>query len=552
MFWRFAAASSSQPKGGRRVPVRNKHTRFISQFEPLEDRRLLSGNPGPALAKPVQQSVLSSSQLVPELKLFSHGGLSPLDTASPTGLTPSVIRHAYGFDQVVFTGGVVGDGTGQTIAIVDAYHAPTIQSDLHSFDVAFGLPDPPSFVQVAQDGSTNFPSVDPAGAGAADGTWELEEALDVEWAHALAPGANILLVEANSPNDSDLINAAADFARRQPNVVAVSMSFGGSESQSETSLDSFFTTPAGHNGVTFLSASGDDGRPSGYPGFSPNVVAVGGTTLTTDAAGNYLSESGWSGSGGSVSTVEPQPSYQAGGIVPQSSTRRANPDVAFDADPASGVPVYDSYDFGTTTPWAQVGGTSFSTPAWAAIVAVADQGRQLDGLGSLDGATQTLPLLYQLPASSFHDITTGNNGFAAAAGYDLVTGLGTPKVQAVVGGLIGSSISGTVFADANSNGMQDPGEIGLPGVTVFDDLNSDGVLQTASSASFDSTDVPQAIPDSENDHFDDNGFRNHRADRRRERHAHHPPHVRPRFGNYADCPRWHESDAGQSQWKQRR
>ena len=148
---------------------------------------------------------------MPELKLFSQGGLSPLDTASPTGLTPSIIRHAYGFDQVVFSSGVVGDGTGQTIAIVDAYHAPTIQSDLHAFDVAFGLPDPPSFVQVAQDGSTNFPSVDPAGAGAASGTWELEEALDVEWVHALAPGANILLVEANSPNDSDLINTAADF-----------------------------------------------------------------------------------------------------------------------------------------------------------------------------------------------------------------------------------------------------------------------------------------------------------------------------------------------------
>jgi subtilisin-like proprotein convertase family protein len=243
-----------------------------------------------------------------------------------------------------------------------------------------------------------------------------------------------------------------------------------------------------------LAASGDDGEPSGYPAFSPNVVAVGGTTLSTDALGNYVSESGWSGSGGSISTVETLPAYQAG-VVTQSTVRRANPDVAFDADPASGVPVYDSYDFGTVTPWIQVGGTSFSTPAWSAIIAIADQGRALQGLSSLDGATQTLPLLYQLPSTSYHDITSGNNGFVAAPGYDLVTGLGTPRVASIVGGLIGASISGTVFADADGNGVKDTGEIGLAGWTVFDDLNNDGVLQASSTASFNSSDVPKAIPD---------------------------------------------------------
>ena len=360
--------------------------------------------------------------------------------------------------------------------------------------MAFGLPDPPSFIQVAQDGSTNFPSVDPAGAGAASGTWEVEEALDVEWAHALAPGANILLVEANSPSNADLTDAAVSFAQSQPNVVAVSMSFSGTEYSGETALDSLFTTPPGHGGVTFLAATGDDGQPSGYPAFSPNVIAVGGTTLSTDGQGNYVSESGWSGSGGSVSSVETQPGYQVG-VVTQSATRRANPDVAFDANPSSGVPVYDSYDFGTVTPWIQVGGTSFSTPAWSAIVAIADQGRAIQGLGSLDGRTQTLPLLYQLPAASFHDIASGNNGFTAALGYDLVTGLGTPRVGAVVGGLVGSSISGTVFADTNSNGADDPGENGLSGWTVFDDLNNDGVLQTSSSATVQSINVPVAIPD---------------------------------------------------------
>ena len=296
----------------------------------------------------------------PQYKLASANGLKPQASSSPMGNTPSKIRTAYGFNQITFNGGVVGDGSGQTIAIIDAYDAPTIVNDLQVFDTAFGLADPPSFNRVAENGSTNYPTTDPAGSpGAGDNTWEIETALDVEWAHALAPGANILLVEANSASDFDLIQSAVNYARSQPGVVAVSMSFSGSEFSSETSLDTYFTTPSGHGGVTFLAATGDTGQPSGYPPFSPNVVAVGGTTLSIDSAGNYLGETGWSGSGGSVSKYESQPSYQSG-IVTQSSTRRANPDVAFDADPNSGVAIYDSYDFGTAG-WIQVGGTSFAT-----------------------------------------------------------------------------------------------------------------------------------------------------------------------------------------------
>src|SRR3954465_13725393 len=186
------------------------------------------------------------------------------------------------------------------------------------------------------------------------------------------------------------------------------MSFSGTEFSGETTYDQYFTTPAGHGGVTFLAATGDTGQPSGYPAYSPNVVGVGGTTLSVDAAGDYLSESGWSGSGGGLSTVEGQPAYQTGSVT-QSTTKRANPDVAFNASPNSGVAVYDSYDFGST-PWIQVGGTSFATPAWAGLIAIADQGRSLVGLSSLDSRTETLPLLYQLPVSDFHDITSGNNG----------------------------------------------------------------------------------------------------------------------------------------------
>src|SRR5205807_737888 len=102
---------------------------------------------------------------------------------------------------------------------------------------------------------------------------------------------------------------------------------------------------------------------------------------------------------------------------------RASPDVAYDANPNTGFAVYDTYGQGG---WLQVGGTSASAPQWAALIAIADQGRALAGLGSLDGFTQTLPKLYQLPAADFHDITSGSNGFAAGPGYDLVTGRGSP------------------------------------------------------------------------------------------------------------------------------
>ena len=156
-------------------------------------------------------------------------------------------------------GAIKGDGTGQTIAIIDAYHAPTIAHDLHAFDVAFGLPDPPSFRIVAQDGSTNYPRTDPDGRGTLN--WETETALDVEWAHALAPGANILLVEGAAPTSEDLIEAAVNYARRQPGVSAITMSFGSGEFSSETLLDAGFTSVAGHGGVTFVAASGDSGTP---------------------------------------------------------------------------------------------------------------------------------------------------------------------------------------------------------------------------------------------------------------------------------------------------
>src|SRR5262249_54483934 len=157
-----------------------------------------------------------------------------------------------------------------------------------------------------------------------------------------------------------------------------------------------------------------------------------------DGSNNILSESGWNGSGGGVSSQEAQPSYQKG-IVTQSSTFRATPDVSYDADPNTGFPVYITYGNSTATPWEQFGGTSDAAPQWAALIAIADQGRALAGLGSLDGRTQTLPQLYALPVADFHDIAAGSSAgsphLSATNGYDLVTGRGSPVANLVVAGL---------------------------------------------------------------------------------------------------------------------
>jgi hypothetical protein len=380
----------------------------------------------PDLERLETRDLLAAVLAAPTYVLIPHGGgATPFGSPGPTGYTPAQIRHAYGFDQVSYT------GSGTTIAIVDAFDDPNIANDLHQFDLRFGLADP-TFTRVNQSGGSTPPS--------ADGGWASEIALDVEWAHAIAPGANILLVEANDNSFTNLLTAVR-FAAAQPGVVAVSMSWGGGEFSGETSFDSSFQTPAGHAGVTFVASSGDAGAPASYPAASPNVLAVGGTTLQLDSSGNILGESAWSGSGGGLSAVEAQPAYQKG-VVTQSSTQRANPDVSYDADPNTGFPVYDSFNNGTAAPWSQFGGTSDAAPQWAALIALADQGRIQAGLGSLDGPGQTLPKLYALSAADFHDITSGSSAGSpvepAGPGYDLATGRGDPVANLVIADLVGS------------------------------------------------------------------------------------------------------------------
>jgi subtilase family serine protease len=395
---------------------------FRPAVEVLEDRRVMS-------VPPAGGGLSSPSFSNPIIVFNPLGAPSPLTGA----LTPAQVRHAYCVDDIKFSG-VVGDGRGQTIAIIDAYDDPKFvdstnpgfaTSDLHKFDVQYGLPDPPNFVKINQTGGTTLPGTDPSGGS------EAETALDIEWAHAIAPRAKIIVIEANDLTLGNLITAIATGAK-QPGVVTVSMSFGTGEFAGEVGNDATFVTPKGHQPVTFLAATGDNGQPGGYPAYSPNVVAVGGTALTINASNNYVGETGWTGSGGGISTMETQPSYQKG-VVTQSTTMRTIPDVAFLADPATGVSVYDSYNGDSSGgPWYQIGGTSLACPCWAALITIADQGRAQYGRTSLDGRSQTLPALYNIaknPAQYkvlFHDILKGNNGFAAGPGYDLVTGIGSP------------------------------------------------------------------------------------------------------------------------------
>ena len=324
------------------------------------------------------------------------GRLGDLAQAAPYGLSPAQIESAYGFSTNLTA------GAGQTIAIVDAYDDPTAESDLGVFSAQYGLPSCTTangcFKKVDQTGGSRYPRTDSG--------WALEISLDVQWAHAIAPGAKILLVEAKSNSFTNLL-AAEDYAKTHAQYV--STSWGGSEFSGESAYDSHFVQA----GVSFFVSSGDAGLPAEYPSSSPNVISVGGTTLTFDAKGN-VSETGWSSGGGGCSAYETATAAQSAfGGYGQAGCggARATPDVSLDADPASGVSVYDSTRYQGQQGWWKVGGTSASSPMWAARSA--DAGALVDA-SYVYGSKIT-----------FRDITQGNNGARCLVGFDLCTGRGS-------------------------------------------------------------------------------------------------------------------------------
>ena len=350
------------------------------------------------------------------------------DSPGPHGLFPAQIKAAYGFNSTP------NQGAGQIIGIVDAYDDPNAESDLQVYDTQFGLP-------TCTTGNGCFTKIK-VGNPPGDSGWGLEISLDIQQAHGLAPAAKVILVEANSNSFADLL-AAVDVAR-QNGATQISMSWSGGEDPSELGFDSFFN----HPGVTFMASTGDGGHGVGYPAASPYVVAVGGTTLVLSTAtplpnpllSNYGHETAWSGSGGGISAYEPGQAYQDGVFAGCGSTgMRCVPDISSDANPGTGVPVYDTYGYGG---WVQVGGTSVSSPDWSAVFAVANSSRAAAGKGTLQTAIADLYTFYNSTQyTDFHDITSGTNGSCGAqctaiVGYDLVTGIGSPKVNKLVPALV--------------------------------------------------------------------------------------------------------------------
>ncbi len=336
----------------------------------------------------------------PPVHIYRSGQLAP------TGLSPAEVKKAYHLP--------LSGGKG-TIAIIDAYDDLTIESDLAVFDARYGLPS-----CTTRNGC--FAKHKMASSIVRDSGWAMEAALDVEWAHAIAPAATILLVEAKTPSGANLL-AAIDYAASRKDVVAVSMSWGGDEFSDEVSYDAHFASRVNPK-MVFFASSGDDGAGASWPAASPNVIGVGGTTLALSAKGSFVSEKAWAGSGGGVSAYEEEPGYQKTYKIPKAIGMRAIPDVSYDADPASGFSVYLTVGTGARArgSWNTVGGTSAGAPQWAAIRAL--------------GGTATLAKLYADKASArsiryFRDITSGTNGTcayycAARKRYDYVTGLGSP------------------------------------------------------------------------------------------------------------------------------
>ena len=365
-------------------------------------------------------------------------------TTVPAGCYgPDQIRAAYNVQPLLDSG---IDGAGRTIVIIDAFQSPSLLTDLGNFDTLWGLPTPTVNI-IAPDG---VPAFDPGNADMVN--WSGEITLDVEWSHAIAPGATIDLVESRSDQDADILSAT-QYAVDSNLGDVISQSFGEGESCMSPALlqaEHAVFAQAVAQGTTLFASAGDQGsaQPNcfggGYfksvstPASDPLVTSVGGTRLVADGtSGDYQSEDTWNEfdsfgavGGGGFSHVYRRPGWQKGF---NSLRWRGVPDVSYNGAIIGGVLT------NWMGAWYRFGGTSAGSPQWAAITALADQ---LKGkrLGSINKS------LYRIassgsPALSFHDVTTGNNAFGdidgwnAVAGWDAATGLGSPNAQNVVAGL---------------------------------------------------------------------------------------------------------------------
>jgi subtilase family serine protease len=407
------------------------------------------------------------------------GSLSPQVAGyTVVSYTPAQIRAAYGLPALPAIGTAptpaqaAQQGAGQTIYIVDAMHDPNVAAELAAFNQNFGLPTcttraagsvlPLPAASTAEGCVLSVVYTTAAGAITAaapayNAGWAMEIALDVQWAHATAPRARIVLIEAPDASINSLLGAIKLANAMGPG--SVSMSFGTTEGTWTAGVDAAFTGSA----MSYLAATGDWGVQVSWPAVSPRVLAVGGTRLSYSGTGTR-SEVAWSSTGGGISQYTPVPAYQST-AVPGVGTlpHRAVADVAFNADPASGQMIATMQPGSAAVTWLSVGGTSLSTPQWAGFVAMANALRQQASKPALGaphaaiyGQIAAVPGTY---ASTFADVTSGADGTcstcAAKVGYDTVTGLGTPNVSSLLSALSGASVASVapVVASGAVGGM---------------------------------------------------------------------------------------------------
>lgn len=410
-----------------------------------------------------------------QFKFIQKGQTPPSDASCRAKFgtpcySPQEIRRAYGITGLINDGFT---GAGQSIVIIDSFGSPTIANDLATFDAGYGLPDPPSLTVLSPLGSVPFNPNNSDMVG-----WAFETTLDVEWSHAIAPGANIVLL--TSPvSETEGVQGMPEFLSLEKYALdhhlgkIISQSWGATENtlfdpagrDVFENFNSFYMRAASEH-VTVFASTGDFGSANlelngttffpfptvDFPASSPWVTAVGGTSLFADTSGNYQSETVWNdgpadAGGGGISQVFEEPAYQENNL-PASvratlGDHRGIPDISYNGDPNTTILVYTSF-IPNQAAYFGIGGTSEGSPQWAGIIAIANQ-RAGHPLGFLN------PALYKIGNSSdaadaYHDITVGNNaqpgippgipGYNATPGWDLASGWGTPKAGELIEELV--------------------------------------------------------------------------------------------------------------------
>lgn len=474
-------------------------------------------------AVPAELSDLSTRQLTLQgLETAKRQALPADVTRAGTAVstyTPAQIRAAYGLPALPTPGATLTAaqaaqyGAGQTIYIVDAKHNPNVAAELNAFNQKFGLPTC-STKAIAVTASLPLPAASATGcelsvvyntaaggmtatAPAYDAGWATEIALDVQWAHALAPLARIVVIESVDASLTQLLGGIKLANAMGPGIV--SMSFGANEGNWSASVEATFTHPK----MSYLAAAGDSGTAVLWPAVSPNVLAVGGTSLSYSGTG-ARSEVTWSGTGGGTSRYTAKPAYQTTAVPGLGNVaRRTGPDVAMNADPSTGQYVAVMTPGSSAVSWVSAGGTSLSTPQWAGLLAVANAQRAQSAKAPLGGPhsvlygqISTVPGNY---AGAFADITKGSNGSCstctARVGFDPMTGLGTPNGSNLLAQLSGAvvpavapvvtaasikGVSGTALSFTASVTASNPVTYSLSGSPAGMAISSAGVVTWAS------------------------------------------------------------------------